>query len=76
MKKHVSLLLILFVLPIFGVAQSLDDKLKEIDDYANTVISTWKDSGAGMAIAIVKDDKVVMQKGYGIRELGKADQPN
>ena len=76
MKKHVSLLLILFVLPIFGVAQSLDDKLKEIDDYANTVISTWKDSGAGMAIAIVKDDKVVMQKGYGIRELGKTDRPD
>jgi CubicO group peptidase (beta-lactamase class C family) len=27
-----------------------------------------------MAIAIVKDDKVVLQKGYGLRELGKPDK--
>ena len=27
-----------------------------------------------MAIAVIKDDKVVMQKGYGIRELGKPEK--
>lgn len=54
MKKTRVLFLLLFVFPLFVGAQSLDDKLKEIDGYANTVIETWKGSGAGMAIAIVK----------------------
>nr|MBP6214405.1 beta-lactamase family protein [Pyrinomonadaceae bacterium] len=76
MKKFNIILLLLIVFPLFVNAQTLDEKLKEIDDYANTVISTWKDSGAGMAIAVVKDDKVVMQKGYGVRELGKPDKPD
>ncbi len=74
MKRLKTLFLLLFVFPLFVGAQTLDDKLKEIDDYANTVISTWKDSGAGMAIAVVKDDKVVLQKGYGVRELGKPEK--
>lgn len=75
MKNIRVLVLVLFVLPVFIAAQSLDQKLKEIDDYAKTVTSTWSGkSGAGMAIAIVHDDKVVMEKGYGIRELGKPDK--
>ncbi|MGE3466413.1 MAG: serine hydrolase [Pyrinomonadaceae bacterium] len=75
MKNFKLFFLVLFVLPLSVAAQSLDQKLQEIDEYANTVVSTWKDkSGAGMAIAIVKDDRVVFQKGYGIRELGKADK--
>lgn len=77
MRKLRFAIFVLFITPLFVVAQpqSLDDKIKEIDAYANTVIDTWKaTSGAGMAIAIVKDDKVVFQKGYGIRELGKPDK--
>ena len=76
MKKLNILVIVLLFFPIFAFSQTLDEKLKEIDDYANTVISSWKDSGAGMSIAIVKDDKVVMQKGYGVRELGKPDKPD
>jgi CubicO group peptidase (beta-lactamase class C family) len=67
MKKISSILLILFVFQ-FVSGQSIDDRLKEIDAYAQTVMNTWK--GPGMAVAIVKDDKVVLQKGYGTRELG------
>ncbi len=75
MRKFNALVLILLLLPVFVAAQTLDEKLNEIDAYANTVIDTWKEkSGAGMAIAVVKDEKVIMQKGYGIRELGKADK--
>lgn len=77
MKRLNKCLLLLLVFPLLAVGQSPDDKLKEIDDYANAVTATWKDtSGAGMAIAIVKDDKVVMSKGYGIRELGKPESPD
>ncbi|MEP6703954.1 MAG: serine hydrolase [Acidobacteriota bacterium] len=73
MKKISALFVFIFVVQAFVFAQSLDERLKEIDDYANTVITTHKAAGAGMAIAIVKDDKVAFAKGYGIRELGKPD---
>ncbi len=69
MKKLSVLIFTLIVFPAFLAGQSLDERLKEIDDYANVVNNTWK--GPGMAIAVVKDDKVVFAKGYGSRELGK-----
>ena len=75
MKKITSVLAIIFVFQLFVYAQTLDEKLKAIDEYANTVTQTWAGkSGAGMAIAVIKDDKVVSAKGYGIRELGKPDK--
>ncbi len=68
-----SILFLLFlVFPIFVFAQSLDDKLKEIDAYAEKTRQDW--NVPGIAIAIVKDDKVVFAKGYGVRELGKSDK--
>src|SRR6185369_14864002 len=71
--KQLSVLFLLFVVfPAFVLAQTLDEKLREIDAYAEQVMTDWK--GPGMAIAIVKDDKVVFQKGYGVRELGKQDK--
>lgn len=69
--KKLTVLVFILITPLLLLSQSIDERLKEIDDYANTVIATHKASGAGMAIAIVKDDKVVMAKGYGVRELGK-----
>src|SRR5688572_33109988 len=72
MKKPFILVTVLLLLPLTGLSQTLDDKLKEIDAYAQTVMDTWK--GPGMAIAIVKNDKVVSARGYGVRELGKPDK--
>ncbi len=74
MKKVTALVAIIFVIQFVVYSQTLDEKVKEIDDYANTVANTWK--GPGMAIAIVKDDKVLLAKGYGSRELGKNDSVN
>jgi CubicO group peptidase (beta-lactamase class C family) len=71
MKKLSGLLVLIFVLQLSAFSQTLEEKLKEIDDYANVVMATHK--GPGMAIAIVKDDKVAFAKGYGVRELGKSD---
>ena len=62
---------VLLVLSMSAGAQTLDDKLKEIDAYAVSVIDQLK--GPGMAIGIVKDGKVVFTKGYGVRELGKPE---
>src|SRR5829696_9042185 len=71
MKKISAIFVFIFVFQLFVFSQTLDERLKEIDDYANTVLATHK--GPGMAIAIVKDDKVAFAKGYGMRELGKSD---
>ena len=65
-------LLFLVVFPVFVFAQSLDDKLREIDAYAEKTRVDW--NVPGIAIAIVKDDKVVFAKGYGVRELGKPEK--
>lgn len=71
MKKLSTFFLVLFVFPLFVYAQTLDEKLKEIDAYANLVMTEWK--GPGMAIGIVKDDQLISAKGYGARQLGKPE---
>ena len=70
--KIYSLLFILFVFPVFVFPQTIDEKIKEIDAYAQKVQTDW--NVPGFAVAIVKDDKVVFAKGYGVRELGKNDK--
>lgn len=72
MKRSFTLTLVLLFLPLFVYSQTLDEKLSEVDSYAQTVMDTWH--GPGMAIAVVKDDKTVFAKGYGVRELGKPDK--
>lgn len=39
------------------------------DDYVNKAIKEWE--VPGVAIAVIKDDKIVLARGYGVRELGK-----
>lgn len=56
----------------FVSAQSLEQKLAEIDAYAQKVQADW--NVPGFAIGIVKDDKVIFTKGYGVRELGKTEK--
>ncbi len=70
--KLVRSLLVLFLLSQFAIAQ--DAPLQGFDDYANQALKAW--DVPGVAIAIVKDDKVVFAKGYGVRELGKATPVN
>ncbi|MGA9773314.1 MAG: serine hydrolase [Blastocatellia bacterium] len=40
------------------------------DEYVNKAIKDWE--VPGLAIAIIKNDRIVFAKGYGVRELGKA----
>src|SRR5438445_9001544 len=44
---------------------------KELDDYVAATVRDWEIPG--VAIAVVKDGKVVVVRGYGVRELGKAE---
>lgn len=69
---RINLLLLLLVFPVFVFSQNLDEKLREIDAYAQQSMKDWNQPG--MAIAIVKDDKVVFAKGYGVREIGKPEK--
>ena len=45
--------------------------LKKIDEFIGKAREEWK--VPGLAVAIVKDGKVVHSKGYGVRELGRSD---
>ncbi len=45
--------------------------LQGFDDYVTTTLQDWEIPGA--AIVIVKDDSVVLCRGYGVRRLGRRD---
>ncbi len=68
MKQIKSILLFLF-LPLFTEAQV---DLAKLDAYFAKALRDW--NVPGMAIAIVKDDKIVFEKGYGVREVGKTER--
>lgn len=46
-------------------------QIAAIDGYASRVMGDWK--VPGMAIAIVRDDRVLLAKGYGLRRLGSSE---
>jgi CubicO group peptidase (beta-lactamase class C family) len=74
MKKILLLVSFLFIALEFSYAQRAD-RSKFVNDtldyYVNRALTNWRIPGA--AICIVKDNKIVMMKAYGIKELG---QPN
>lgn len=74
MKKTCRALFLLLIFVYAAGAQTLEERLAEIDAYAQKVMTDWKQPG--MAIAIVKDDKVVFAKGYGTRQIGKNEPIN
>ena len=47
------------------------DPARELDAYTAQAVKDW--GAVGLAIAVVKDGRVVFEKGYGVRELGKPD---
>src|ERR1044071_1648315 len=69
--RFAALFLLLFVAAPALPAQTLEERLKEIDEYAARAGQEWK--VPGFSLAVVKDDKVVFVKGYGVRELGKTE---
>jgi CubicO group peptidase (beta-lactamase class C family) len=52
-----------------GLSAELID---EIDATVNKVMQTW--NVPGLALAIVKDDQVILSKGYGVREMGQPEK--
>lgn len=68
MKKHI-VHCILFFLALSTFAQV---DVREIDKYIEKARKDW--NVPGMAVAIVKDGKVVLSKGYGVKEIGRKDK--
>ncbi len=61
--------LIAFLLLVLAVpAYAQEAPLNGFDDYVNKALREWE--VPGLAIAIVKDDRIVLAKGYGLRKLG------
>lgn len=67
--------LLAFLLLVPAVARA-DDKpaappldLAALDAYARKAMDDWK--APGLALAIVRDDRVIVAKGFGVRETGK-----
>ena len=54
-----------------GAAQSriVTDPIRDLDAYTAKAVADWK--VPGLAIAVVKDGRIVFAKGYGVREAGK-----
>jgi CubicO group peptidase (beta-lactamase class C family) len=63
-----------FLLLVSGVyAQSVPAFVADsLDNYINTALQQWNIPGA--AVCIVKDGKIVVMKGYGVRETGSTDK--
>ncbi len=62
-----SLILLLFLCPYLAIGQKPD--LNKLDKYIMNAQKQW--NIPGLAIAIVKDGKIIFSKGYGVAEFGK-----
>ncbi len=69
---RLGLALSLFVFPALVFSQSIEQKIAEIDKYAEQVMKDWNQPG--MAIAVVKDGKTIFAKGYGVKKIGTDDK--
>ena len=71
MFRIVRRLLLLVVAFPSGLRAQSPAAIRDLDAYIQKTLTDWE--GAGLAIAVVKDDSVVFAKGYGVREMGKVD---
>jgi CubicO group peptidase (beta-lactamase class C family) len=68
--KYLRLVVLQFLLLVtFPVARAQEAPLNGLDDYVNKAMRDWE--VPGLAIAIVKDDRIVLAKGYGVRKVGE-----
>jgi CubicO group peptidase (beta-lactamase class C family) len=64
-------LVIAAMLTLFSAAVAFAQSapLQGFDDYVNRALKEWE--APGVAIAIVRDDKIIFAKGYGVRKFGE-----
>jgi CubicO group peptidase (beta-lactamase class C family) len=65
MRPLLLTLTLVALLPCRGAAQAPFD---DFDTYVTDAMALWK--VPGLAVSIVKDDRIVFARGYGVRNLG------
>src|SRR5262245_17237836 len=70
-KRAAAGLVVLLLTAVPTRADQPKDPLAGFDEYAKAALADWRTPG--MAIAIVKDGKVVLARGYGFRRVGEKD---
>jgi CubicO group peptidase (beta-lactamase class C family) len=77
MKKILFLFIYLTLLAALTHAQGVNRGLfikDSLDLYINRALTNWRIPGA--AVCVIKDDKIIVLRGYGIKELGLNDKVN
>jgi CubicO group peptidase (beta-lactamase class C family) len=74
MKKHILYLIVLFFAIIYSSAKtSLPSFITDsLDHYVGLALEKW--NIPGVAVLVVKDNQVVVSKGYGLLEQGKPEK--
>ena len=73
MKKLFLFLLVIISLHGFSQNDTLPSFIKDsLDNYVNKALADWQIPGA--AVCVVKNGKVVVMKGYGVKELNGTDK--
>lgn len=71
MKRTTALLAVVLLLVVTVQAQPSFVK-DSLDNYVNTALKEWQIPG--VSVCVVKDGKVVLMKGYGVKETGTAEK--
>jgi CubicO group peptidase (beta-lactamase class C family) len=64
-KYFFTLFLTLFSISLFS--QSLDHKVKELDNYIENALAVW--NPPGLAVTVVKEGEIIFKKGYGVTNI-------
>jgi len=67
-RRFCLITLLLLMVVAFQPARGQEAPLNGFDDYVNKALRDWE--VPGLAVAIIKDDRIVLAKGYGVRKLG------
>ncbi len=73
-RRFCVISILLFFAVAFQPVRAQEAPLNGFDDYVNKAIRDWE--VPGVAIAIIKDDRIVLAKGYGVRKLGDPSPVN
>lgn len=68
-RKFIALVSLAIVFSLAVTAAAQPAPLAGFDEYALQAMKDWE--VPGMAIAVVKDDKIVFAKGYGVKKIGE-----
>jgi CubicO group peptidase (beta-lactamase class C family) len=72
MKQLLILAMCLAAIPTRAQKSGPERKVIEFENYVSTVMKEW--DVPGLAITVVKDGKVLLKKGYGVREINKPEE--